>query len=180
MAPSFKKRHFCKYHSNSKTKSKNPYSNQGLDTFEDLLRDLEEKRKKIYTKNDLGGVSLVRFTYTSSNNLVPIIIKNKDSEDTSPGREEWKDRHWRRPSYYMPAVLMVMLVLLVFFGRSVAIVCTSIVWYIVPALGTGLGEEDRRVGSGEKKFFRRIWGDSRIMHGDGLSEKRNQRLRSWS
>lgn len=42
--------------------------------------------------------------------------------------------HWRQPCYYLPAVIVLILLFLVFFGRSFAILCTSIGWYIVPTL----------------------------------------------
>lgn len=42
----------------------------------------------------------------------------------------------RRPSYYMPVFIVLILLLLAFFGRSVTILCTSIGWYLVPALSS--------------------------------------------
>ncbi|GMI89678.1 hypothetical protein like AT1G59590 [Hibiscus trionum] len=41
---------------------------------------------------------------------------------------------WRRPSYYVPAILVSILLLLVFFGRSVSILFTCIAWYTVPVI----------------------------------------------
>ncbi|KAJ9166340.1 hypothetical protein P3X46_021112 [Hevea brasiliensis] len=43
---------------------------------------------------------------------------------------------WRRPSYYMPMFIVLILLFLAFFGRSVAILCTSIGWYLVPTLSS--------------------------------------------
>ncbi|KAG5065334.1 hypothetical protein AAZX31_04G045000 [Glycine max] len=40
----------------------------------------------------------------------------------------------KRPSFYVPAVMMLILVFLVVFGRSVATLCTCVVWYVVPTL----------------------------------------------
>ncbi|KAI5598092.1 hypothetical protein BDE02_02G109100 [Populus trichocarpa] len=47
-----------------------------------------------------------------------------------------KLNRWRRPYYYMPVAIVLILLLLVFFGRSVAILWTSMGWYIVPTLST--------------------------------------------
>lgn len=92
---SAKKHGSCRTHNSHR--NRNPYSTRGLDKFEALLADLEEKKKKIYTKNDPGNISLVRFSYTSSNNLVPIVVKlkGKDSRSGSPpGADETsKDKH---------------------------------------------------------------------------------------
>ncbi|KAG6784447.1 hypothetical protein POTOM_010141 [Populus tomentosa] len=48
----------------------------------------------------------------------------------------FKLHRWRRPYYYMPVAIVLILLLLVFFGRSVAILWTSLGWYIVPTLST--------------------------------------------
>jgi hypothetical protein len=40
----------------------------------------------------------------------------------------------RRPSYYLPVVIVFILVLLALSGRSFAILCTCIGWYIIPTL----------------------------------------------
>ncbi|KAE8723932.1 ZCW7 isoform 1 [Hibiscus syriacus] len=54
-----------------------------------------------------------------------------DSENT---HEKKKWFSWRRPSYYLPAFFVLILVLLVFFGRSVSVLFTCIGWYIVPTI----------------------------------------------
>ncbi|CAL5204797.1 unnamed protein product [Lathyrus oleraceus] len=45
-----------------------------------------------------------------------------------------KDEMLKRPSFYVPVVMMLILLLLTVFGRSFATVCTCVVWYIVPIL----------------------------------------------
>lgn len=40
----------------------------------------------------------------------------------------------RRPKYYLPMVVIVILIFLALFGRSVAIMCTSIGWYLIPTM----------------------------------------------
>ncbi|KAK7311381.1 hypothetical protein RJT34_09493 [Clitoria ternatea] len=40
----------------------------------------------------------------------------------------------KRPSFYMPVVVILILVLLTVFGRSFATLCTCVVWYAVPTL----------------------------------------------
>ncbi|KAK4767708.1 hypothetical protein SAY87_002849 [Trapa incisa] len=162
--------------------SKNPYSARGLDKFEALLADLEEKRKKIYTGNDPDNISFVRFIFTGSNDCVPIVVKPKDKNHNSqprshPIREEGEEEttsddpknpnqqadtsvkqpeadgqskpqscskkkgllsssldRFQRPSNYFPAAIILILVLLAFFGRSVAILCMSIGWYLLSSL----------------------------------------------
>lgn len=45
-----------------------------------------------------------------------------------------KSFSWRRPSCYVPLAMIMILLLLTLFGRSFAIVCTSLGWYMVPSL----------------------------------------------
>jgi len=47
----------------------------------------------------------------------------------------------KRPSFYVPAVVILILLLLTVFGRSFATLCTCIVWYIVPILKDSSKEE---------------------------------------
>ncbi|KAJ4839015.1 hypothetical protein Tsubulata_031131 [Turnera subulata] len=172
--------------------SKNPYSSRGLDKFSALLAELDEKRQKVYSKmHSHGDVSLVRFVYTNSNDIVPIVVKLKDHQhlhqqkqkitgstdhhhhhtsttqnlqviDKLPveasaaaavadkdAKEATKEKEkkkgstwsklmnlpsWRQPSRYMPVAIILILLFLAVFGRSAAILCTSIAWYTVPSL----------------------------------------------
>ncbi|GLT71185.1 hypothetical protein SLA2020_432190 [Shorea laevis] len=58
---------------------------------------------------------------------------------------------WRRPSYYLPAVVIFILLILLVFGRSFAILCTSVGWYMVPALKES--ENTRRPSTTKKKEY---------------------------
>ncbi|CAH2047331.1 unnamed protein product [Thlaspi arvense] len=48
-----------------------------------------------------------------------------------------------RPNHFFPVTMILVLVFLVFFGRSAAIMCTCIVWYLVPTIK----EQSRHKGS---------------------------------
>ncbi|XVF36430.1 hypothetical protein REPUB_Repub19eG0057700 [Reevesia pubescens] len=194
---------FCKSQNKDNKDNKNPYSDRGLDKFSELLAELEEKRRKIYSQTDSQDISFVRFMYKNSTDCVPIVvklkdkkeeeknkpvdetklhqpeIKNIDSEDLDKhpietlieGKEEIKKtsrlqadsektekkkknkkkesfswnmelHKWRRPSYYLPIFIVLILLLLVFFGRSVTILFTCIGWYIVPTIQ---GESSNKV-----------------------------------
>ncbi|GAB4839300.1 hypothetical protein Ancab_028827 [Ancistrocladus abbreviatus] len=70
-------------------------------------------------------------------------VKQKPSETTE--KNEWSNKNWKcnrlqrlkQPCYYWSVILVLILVFLATFGRSVAIVCTSIGWYLVPSLTNG-------------------------------------------
>lgn len=148
----------------------NPYSSSGLDKFSSLVADLEEKRERISSKD--RETMLVRFAYSSTNNLVPVVVKarsrNKYSReemkrgdcirDTHPivtscsrsleepsgateeveeaGSEAGKSKKGSEaePSLHVAAVVIQILILLAFFGRPVVILCSSVAWYMVPAI----------------------------------------------
>ncbi|XP_070019133.1 uncharacterized protein LOC142172548 [Nicotiana tabacum] len=141
----------------SRTKKKiNPYANRGLDKFSALLADLEEKKQKIYTQMGLDDdISLVRFVFSNSNECKTIVIvKQKQTpndtqkthnnskeiitrdasisanEDQEPKAESKRTL----PQYnYLLMTTILILILLAIYGRSFAIFCTSIGWYLVPS-----------------------------------------------
>ncbi|WOG90766.1 hypothetical protein DCAR_0310011 [Daucus carota subsp. sativus] len=43
-------------------------------------------------------------------------------------------KHLRRPAYYVPMVTIFILIFLILFGRSFAILCTTLCWYFVPMI----------------------------------------------
>ncbi|XP_050227936.1 uncharacterized protein LOC126677391 [Mercurialis annua] len=196
--------------------SKNPYSTRGLDKFSALLAELEEKRQKIYSQVGSEDISFVRFVYSSSNDVVPIVVKMKDQHKeqikTGGDKNEIKDKQrasnystetikvdgfvnsdnkelaneqsrlqvdkitdkkkkkvtwnlkmhkWRRPSYYMPIFIILILVFLAFFGRSVAILCTSIGWYLVPTFSSKCSSASASKPVKKKQLIRRF---SEISH----------------
>ncbi|KAI3684620.1 hypothetical protein L6452_33844 [Arctium lappa] len=199
------KRHrFC-CRRNKADNNKNPYSNRGLDKFEALLADLDDKKQKIFTQKGSQYISFVRFVYSNSNDVKPIIVKlrdprkpvhdrkqhnfNKgnlcvslpkklqcstsfnhhdqnseppgvvvtngirvDQQDVKPKQSidqlakkiirsdqlKWNMRRkleeWWMPAYNLPLFVVLVLVFLTFFGRSLAIICTSIAWYLIPTI----------------------------------------------
>ncbi|KAK9066787.1 hypothetical protein SSX86_014110 [Deinandra increscens subsp. villosa] len=143
----------------------NPYSDRGLDKFEALLADLDQRRQKIFTQKGSEDVSMVKFIYRGPNEVQPIVVKLRDQrkqldnmsvlntrepdhqKDTKPvvdkpAEKIWIDQcckehkrrfaDWWNPSYYLPLFVIMILVFLMFFGRSVAILCISTCWYLVP------------------------------------------------
>ncbi|CAK9155433.1 unnamed protein product [Ilex paraguariensis] len=197
----------------SKSKvSKNPYANRGLDKFSELLAELEDKRQKIYTQKGSEKISFVRFVYSNSNDIKPIVVKLKDrkqekpkdqnlnnvseapekiqvesSEAVSESQQQpprkqseekikkkkkftWnimKMKDLRRPSYYLPVVIIFILLILAVFGRSFAILCTSIGWYLVPTVH-GAGSSDLKRPKKKKEYTRRL-SERKIVTTDGLS-----------
>ncbi|KAI4316611.1 hypothetical protein L6164_024576 [Bauhinia variegata] len=85
----------------SHSKKTNPYSTRGLDKFSALLADLDERRQKIYSQMNPQDASVVRFVYTNSDEVVPVVIKVR-KKDEKHKKEEIKDRHVKTYSEAIP------------------------------------------------------------------------------
>lgn len=75
--------------------------------------------------------------------------KNKRRENNLSWSYYMKFDRWRRPSYYLPVVVILILLFLALFGRSVSILCASIGWYMVPTLKNSSNKKR----SNKKKYF---------------------------
>ncbi|GAA0140708.1 hypothetical protein LIER_02009 [Lithospermum erythrorhizon] len=164
--------------------NKNRYSNLGLDKFNALLSELEEKKQKIYTQKGAEDIDLVQFDITSDNEIKPIVVvkvkrkrpcdassitsskpalnilqvseqlkKHAENHETSSDKkldvEEIPKKKrgyasspfmlekFKRPFYYLPVVVILILLFLAIYGRPFAILCTSIGWYLIPLLRGG-------------------------------------------
>lgn len=182
--------------------NKNPYADRGLDKFNALLADLDDKKQQIYMQMGGDQVSFVRFVYTNSKRVKPIIVrsakekKNKQDMMHSPkgtvvasvvpstaetvpnvtgevvsprhsgGSESvqseivhakedrccliktymsnsgsFKLQDLKQPRYLIPVFLVLVLLLLAVFGRSLTILCTAILWYISPTINSSTSAE---------------------------------------
>ncbi|XP_076937768.1 uncharacterized protein LOC143605596 [Bidens hawaiensis] len=171
---------------NKELYNENPYSNCGLDKFQALLADLEDKKRNIFTQKGSQYISFVRFVQSDSNDVKPIVVRLKDprkhdkdhhkknnlkdnkrspltklhgsstldhhrNNSKPPGDvidvtkkinrlDHWKLNFkrklddWWMPSYNLPLFIILVMVFLILFGRSMAIICTSIAWYLIPTI----------------------------------------------
>ncbi|XP_069148912.1 uncharacterized protein [Solanum lycopersicum] len=159
----------------SKNSTYNPYANRGLDKFSKLLANLEDKKQKIYSESN--DISFVRFVFSNSNSIKPIVIRVKDKNQTSSSdidddkqmikktmqevssniseerKVESKRRKYfrnlrlanlKKPTYYLPLAIILILVFLAVYGRCFAILCTSIGWYVIPIIKASSRRTKRR------------------------------------
>ncbi|VFQ86816.1 unnamed protein product [Cuscuta campestris] len=76
--------------SSKKAAFNNPYADRGLDKFSALLADIEAMKQKIYTQRDSDQISFVRFAFSNSNHVKPIVVKRKKGK--SKKRKPENDR----------------------------------------------------------------------------------------
>ncbi|CAG7900004.1 unnamed protein product [Brassica rapa] len=133
----------------------------------------EKRQNIYAKRVDSHGPPLVRFVFKSSGECVPVMIKTKkgpkkkddaqddlvvktesntkDEKELKPEAREHKQRcalkenlkKFSRPNHFLPVTAILVLIFLVFFGRSVSIMCTCIVWYLIPIIK----EHSRKKGS---------------------------------
>lgn len=83
--------------------------------------------------------------------------------------------NWRQPSYYLPAIIIFILFLLTVFGRSVAILCTCLGWYLVPAIKGG-SSLDTKKPTKKKEYVRRK--SDKMVVSDGSSSPKTNKTRA--
>ncbi|CAI9763025.1 unnamed protein product [Fraxinus pennsylvanica] len=200
-----------------RNESKNPYADRGLDKFYALLADLDEKRQKIYTQNGSEDISFVRFVYSNSNDVEPIVVKVKEKKQEKPNLPDVKVQQnsseaqsdkvsvetlkapnasddqvsepnpkrkhkclvcrnfkWqklRQPCYYIPMIIILILILLAVYGRYFAILCTSIGWYLIPTIKGGESSSSRKPK--RKKEYVRKLSEKEIVNNERFSSPRS-------
>ncbi|XP_022719566.1 uncharacterized protein LOC111277375 [Durio zibethinus] len=128
----------------------------------------EEKKKPVDTKDHQPGMNtdsevLDKHPIETLNEGKEVIKKISRLQAVSEKTEKKKKsfswnmklHKWRRPSYYLPAFLFLILLLLVFFGRSVSILLTCIGWYIVPTI-KGKSSDKVRRSVKKKDYVRKL------------------------
>ncbi|OIT38729.1 hypothetical protein A4A49_38422 [Nicotiana attenuata] len=181
--------------SRTKDSKYNPYADRGLDKFSALLANLEDKKQKIYTQMGSDDISFVRFVFSNSDSVKPIVVKLKDKNQTSSDdtdddkqmikkKSEFVDKqttheasseiqerkveskrrilkkkffrnlklaNFKKPAYYLPLAIILILVFLAIYGRSFAILCTSIGWYLIPMIRSSTRRPKRK-----KEYVRKL------------------------
>lgn len=120
-------------------KSKNPYASRGLDKFSSLVADLNDKRQRIYeqTNNCSDDDIYVWFSFSGSNDCKPVVLKSKNKQNQN---ERKKSQHKSETNglrqwslIRLLASLILILMLLIMFGRSGAVILITVGWYMVPS-----------------------------------------------
>ncbi|GAB4852354.1 hypothetical protein Ancab_016547 [Ancistrocladus abbreviatus] len=95
------------------------------------------------------------------------VVKPSSSQAVENKKKPWFNK-WRlngmkQPCYYWPAIVVLILLFLAFFGRSVAILCTSIGWYLVPTITNG--DSNLKRPTKKKDYTRKLSDKKMLDHG---------------
>ncbi|CAJ1972829.1 unnamed protein product [Sphenostylis stenocarpa] len=200
-----------------KDSKKNPYSSRGLDKFSELLADLDEKRQQVYSQMNPHDISFVRFVYSNTNDIVPVVVKvkknNKDHKHNSQELKvvrarttlthtsetiitETEERNqpkietnhrmvakknfsWDmgKPSFYLPVVMVLILLLLVVFGRSATTLYTCVLWYVISTV-KGSSPSNTRMSTKKKDYVRGLSEKKIVVTNETVKKK--DYVRGWS
>ncbi|XVE90263.1 hypothetical protein DITRI_Ditri20bG0064800 [Diplodiscus trichospermus] len=123
------------------------------------LKDKKEEKNKQRNSKDLQP----------ERNASEVIDKLPNPSESDKKIEKKESFSWnvklqnlRNPFYHIPTAIILILLLLVFFGRSVAILCTCIGWYTVPTIS---GEGSNLRTSMKKKDYGRKWSGNKLVSG---------------
>ncbi|XP_061358026.1 uncharacterized protein LOC133302284 [Gastrolobium bilobum] len=82
----------------------------------------------------------------------------------------WNMTEWDmvKPSFYLPLVMILILMFLTVFGRSVAILCICILWYVIPTLRDGSSNQRKSM---KKKDYARGLSEKKVVTNEGVKKK---------
>ncbi|OMP07769.1 hypothetical protein COLO4_07066 [Corchorus olitorius] len=144
----------------------------------------EEKGKLSNTKNQQQQPAEIRPTTpkSPSESEKKLLATPKTPSESDKKLEKKQSFSWNvksgklgRPSYYIPAVIILILVLLTCFGRSVAILFTCVGWYIVPAISGEQAGSNFRTSMKKKDFGRKLSGN-KLVSGNLLSSPNSKKF----
>ena len=95
-----------------------------------MIKTKKITKKKVETQDDLK-------IKTESKTKEAKEIKETESETTEKKHRCVLNENLKkisRPNRFLPVTVILVLVFLVFFGRTISIMCTCIVWYLVPMI----------------------------------------------
>jgi hypothetical protein len=122
-----------------------------------------------------------------------------DQKAKTKKRISWnmKNVEMEKPLFYLPFVVIMILVLLIVFGRTAATIFTCILWYVIPTLKDsslnskmsmkkkdyvrGLSEKKMVVNEGvmKKKDYVRGFSEKKMVVNEGINKKKDY-VRRWS
>lgn len=130
------------------------------------LRDKKQDRTKIKTENnslvsDKGAIDAAKGDSKKLSRIESNSNRIKNEKVGFLWGEILKLEKLRRPSYYVPVIMMLILVFLAVFGRSFAILCTCLGWYIIPTISLKL----KKSRGMKKEYVKGLGNNDKIIAG---------------
>ncbi|KAK6938579.1 hypothetical protein RJ641_032087 [Dillenia turbinata] len=113
-------------------------------------------------------ISVDKFLVNSSASASESNENAKNQKKTTKFSRDTEINRWGRPAYYLPAILILILLSMAVFGRSVAVCCTSIGWYLVPRLPGGNSNPRKPM---KKKVYGRRFNEIKVSNNNHNNNK---------
>ncbi|KAK7321638.1 hypothetical protein VNO77_32470 [Canavalia gladiata] len=188
------------------------YSN--TDDFVPVVVKVKNNKDQKHNKNqELRVVKARALTHNTSESTDKSVTTDQfpAEERKKPSKREITDhkksfswnnymKSWdmKKPSFYLPVVIIFILLLLTVFGKSVATICTCILWYVISTLKDGSsnprksmkkkdyvrGLSEKKVVANElgtkKKDYVRGWSENKMVVTEGTKNNKKDYVRGWS
>ncbi|KAK7352484.1 hypothetical protein VNO80_17906 [Phaseolus coccineus] len=160
------------------------------DDFVPIVVKVKSKdQNKKHTSEELGIQHLTSFSEQLEKSAEEATVEERkqqlkklDSPMKKNLRFSWNMLKW--PSFYVPAVVILILVFLIVFGRSVATLCTCVLWYMVPTLSECYHDSSKprkSVMNCKKRDY--VWGwlnDMKMVNPEELASPRSGDFMAYS
>lgn len=114
-------------------------------------RDQNLMKNKSNDKDMVRGFSAPIGKLVQENKGKKILIQRNRSKEFARSRLSFKMGNLRQPFWYMPVMIILILLFLTIHGRTFAIICSSIGWYVIPIIkDSSLGSNSNSKSSVEK------------------------------
>lgn len=137
------------------------------------LKDNKKEEKPNKNFNTCNGDNVIKQRQTTQHSEIshvgfPIEGSEQSGELTNRSFLSWEmaKLNWyalRRPWYYLLVVVILFLVFLALFGRSVVIICTLIGWYVVPMLKDN--SRRKRTVVNKKEYAKKLSERNKVFEG---------------
>ncbi|XP_029126765.1 uncharacterized protein LOC109797747 [Cajanus cajan] len=138
------------------------------DDFVPIVVKVKNKDQKKHKSEELGVRHLQSFSEQLEKSAEEATVEERKQQPRSLESHHhkkdfifgfsWNMFKW--PSFYVPVVVILILVFLTVFGRSVATLCTCVVWYLVPMLSEykyNSSKARKSIMNSKKKDYVRGW-----------------------
>lgn len=144
------------------------------DKKQENIKDDNETLRSAETVDDRFAVE----AGDDSDELKRAGMKTDASTEKRKIRFSWKISagDWRQPSFYLPMIIMFILLLLTVFGRSVVVLCTCLGWYLVPAIKGG--SSDVKTPATKKKIYVRRKSDKMVVSDNRSSSLKTNNIKA--
>ncbi|MED6217615.1 hypothetical protein PIB30_019382 [Stylosanthes scabra] len=117
---------------NNNNKKKNSKRDDGNNNNQEVLRHKTSFSEPMQKTTSTMITTKEKESKQQQQQKPKVMLESDNNKSKSNFLFSWK--RMKYPSFYVPAVMILILMFLTVFGRSVTTLCTCVLWYVVPTL----------------------------------------------